>query len=68
MSADSAMILLVGLPAPCPADVSILISAGFVAALRGLQRRGELERVPRHDPVVVVAGQQQGGRIGLALA
>ena len=34
-----------------------------VAGLGVLQRRGELVAVQRHDPVVVVAGEDEGGRI-----
>ena len=34
-----------------------------IAGLGGLQRGGELERMARHHPVVVVGGGDQGGRV-----
>ena len=36
---------------------------GRIAPLGGLQRGGKLQRVAGHDPVVVIAGQQQGRRV-----
>ncbi len=37
-----------------------------VAALSGLERRGELERVTGNDPIVVITSQQQRRRVCLA--
>ena len=47
LSAASSMSLVVGLPAPWPALVSMRIKDRVVARLRRLQRRGELEAVRR---------------------
>ena len=57
------MSLVVGVPAPWPARVSMRISVGLLAGLGGLQRGGELEAVGRHHAVVVVAGGDQRRRI-----
>ena len=37
---------------------------GTGACLNGLQRSRELERMTRHDPVVVIGGRDQRGGVG----
>ena len=62
-SVFSAMSFEIGFPAPWPAAVSTRSSTGVSHAWAALQGGGELERMARNHPVVVVAGQQQGRRV-----
>ena len=57
------MILVVGLPAPWPALVSMRIRTGFSPDWAAWRRGGELEAVGGDDAVVVVGGGDQGGRV-----
>ena len=57
--------LFVVLLAPWPDLVSMRIRIGLSPACARLQRRRVLERMRRHDAVVVVGGRDQRGRIFL---
>ena len=68
-SVRSAIAFAVGLPAPCPAEVSILIEDRSRRSdlLGRLEGGGELERVTGDNAIVVIPGHYQRGRVGPAL-